>query len=397
MTYKKALLKRKIEEVFMFPFVLFGKVAGSIFKLSTSHKVFLFFPNGDIGGSPQVNIDLTNCIQDTKPLIIFSKKPANNQFREMYDLPGVRVLDLHKWIDKKYIHFVNFFFRGVLAAWINKQQNAVVFGGESLFFYKIVPHLKTSVLKVELCHLDTWLNYSIGFIDKIDKRGFSTEKLKQKVEEQYRDNKLPSSYFGRLFFYDNAMDFPEPYTIENDRLQVFFIGRGSPQKRVPLIAAIAARLHEKGAPVDVNFVGDVEKVIDPEKYPFCKFYGSIKSQETMQEIYRKADVLLMTSAFEGLPVVVMQMMAHGKVVISTAVNGIPDYIFDEVNGLLIHNGDEKQIIEDGIKAIERLINDPGLRRRLGAKSRDVALEKFSREAFCRNYRNVLELDQRLKV
>ena len=51
MTYKKALLKRKIEEVFMFPFVLLGKIAGSIFKLSTSHKVFLFFPNGDIGGS----------------------------------------------------------------------------------------------------------------------------------------------------------------------------------------------------------------------------------------------------------------------------------------------------------------------------------------------------------
>lgn len=397
MTYKKALLKRKVEEVFMFPFVLLGRIAGSVFNLSTTHKVFLFFPNGDIGGSPQVNIDLTNCISDTKPLVIFSKKPANNQFREMYNVPGVRVLDLHKWIDKKYIHFINFFFRGVLASWINKQENAVVFGGESLFFYKMVPHLKKTVLKVELCHLDTWLNYSIGFIDKIDKRGFSTEKLKQKVEEQYRQNNLPSSYFDKLFFYDNAMDFPEAYTIENKRLQVFFIGRGSPQKRVPLIAEIAENLHEKGSPVDVSFVGDVEKVIDPSKYPFCKFYGSIKSQETMQEIYKKADVLLMTSAFEGLPVVVMQMMAHGKVVVSTAVNGIPDYIFENINGLLIANGDEKQIIDDGIQAIEKLAVDPELRKRLGAKSREIALQKFSREAFCKNYRAVLELDQRLKV
>jgi len=396
MTYKKTLLKRKIEEVFMYPFVLIGKIAGSVFTLSTSHRVFLFFPNGDIGGSPQVNIDLTNCIKDTHPLIIFSKKPSNNQFREMYDIPGVRVIDLHKWIDKKYIHFVNFFFRGVLSAWINKGNNSIVFGGESMFFYKVIPHLKKSVLTVELCHLDTWLPYSIGFIDRISKRGFSTEKLKQKVEQQYRDNHLPDSYFSKLFFYDNAIDIPQPYETNNERLQVFFIGRGSPQKRVHLIAKIAHSLYSQNWPVDFNFVGDVEKVIDTSAYPYCKFYGNVKSQELMQDIYRKADVLLMTSAFEGLPVVVMQMMAHGKVVVSTAVNGIPDYIIDYQNGILITNGNEEQIVIDGIAAIGVLLTDPDLRKKMGNKSREIAKQKFSREAFCSNYRKVLEIDQRLK-
>lgn len=392
MTYQKALLKRRIEEVFMFPFVLLGKLAGSLLPLSTTHSVFLFFPNGDIGGSPQVNIDLSNCISDTKPLIIFSKKPANNQFIEMYNLPGVRVLDLHKWIDKKYLHFINFFFRGVLASWINKQKSPVVFGGESLFFYKMVPHLKPNVLTVELCHLDTWLSYAIGFIDEIDKRCFSTQKLKQKVEAQYRDNNLGQAYISKLYFFDNAIDFPEPYQTHNPRLQVYYIGRGSPQKRVPLIAEIASVLHHKNADVDFNFVGDVEKVIDPAALPFCCFYGNVKSQEAMQEIYRKADVLLMTSAFEGLPVVIMQMMAHGKVVVSTPVGGIPDYIFDNQNGILINNGDEKQIIADAIKAIENLISNKPLRHRLGEKSREIALQKFSRSVFCKNYRNLLELD-----
>ncbi len=46
----------------------------------------------------------------------------------------------------------------------------------------------------------------------------------------------------------------------------------------------------------------------------------------MNKIYNETDILLLTSAFEGLPVVVMMMMAYGRVVISTAVNGIPDYI-----------------------------------------------------------------------
>ncbi|MCC6258048.1 MAG: glycosyltransferase family 4 protein [Chitinophagaceae bacterium] len=397
MTYRKALLKRKIEEVFMSPFVWLGKLLGRLFPLSTQHQVFLFFPNGDIGGSPQVNIDLTHCIRDTRPIIIFSKKPSNNQFREMYNIPGVRVLDLHKWIDKKYLHFINFFYRGVLASWINKQKSPVVFGGESLFFYKMVPHLKPNVLTVELCHLDTWLPYSIGFIDKINKRCFSTEKLKQKVEAQYRENNLPESYFSRLFFLDNAIDFPGEYQNHSPRLQVFYIGRGSPQKRVPLIAEIASSLHQKNAAVDFSFVGDVEKVIDPVQLPFCTFYGNVKSQDKMQELYKKADVLLMTSAFEGLPVVIMQMMAHGKVVVSTPVGGIPDYIFDNLNGLILNNGAEPQIVEDGIKAIEKLASDIQLRERLGAKSREIAIQKFSREAFCRNYRKLLELDQRLKT
>jgi len=56
----------------MLPFVLFGKIIGIIFPLKTNHDVFLFFSNADIGGSPRVNIDITNCIKDKKPLIIFS-------------------------------------------------------------------------------------------------------------------------------------------------------------------------------------------------------------------------------------------------------------------------------------------------------------------------------------
>ncbi|MBK8496715.1 MAG: hypothetical protein IPL50_18290 [Chitinophagaceae bacterium] len=76
MTYTAAKRKLQMEMIGMFPFVLLGKLAGHLFRLKTNHRVFLFFPNGDIGGSPQVNIDLTNCIKNYKPLIIFSKRPV---------------------------------------------------------------------------------------------------------------------------------------------------------------------------------------------------------------------------------------------------------------------------------------------------------------------------------
>ena len=390
MTYTYAKRKLRLEMIGMFPFVLLGKIAGHLFSLKTKHRVFLFFPNGDIGGSPQVNIDLTNCIRTQKPLIIFSKKAGNNQFREKYNIEGVQVLDLHQYVDNKFFHFVNFFFRGLLSVWINRQENAVIFGGESIFFYKVVPHLKKHVHSVELCHLATWLPYSIGFIDRINRRVFSTAFLKKTVEEQYRKNSLPEIYFSKLFFVDNAINIPEHTPIENSELQVYFIGRGSAQKRVHLVAAIAKNIHAKKLAVKFNFVGDVDKVIDPANFSFCNFFGNVKEADRMKQIYQEADVLLMTSAFEGLPIVVMQMMAHGKVVVSTAVNGIPDYIQHLKNGLLIKSIDEKSIIEEGAAYIELLAADKNLRTALGQRSRQIAVEKFSRQAFCKTYNQLLK-------
>ena len=391
MRYTTAKRKLLLENILMSPFVFMGKIYGYFYRLNTTHNVFLFFPNGDIGGSPQVNIDLTNCIKDKKPLVIFSKIAGNNQFREKYNIDGVRVLDLHKWIDNKYLHFINFFYRGVLATWINRQKNAVVFGGESMFFYKMIAHLKPSVHCVELCHLPTWLPYSIKFIDRINYRVFSTEKLKELVQAQYIENQLPDLYFKKLLFFDNAINIPTFTVVKNPLLEVYFIGRGAAQKRVHLIAAIAKACYHKQLPVHFNFVGDVDKIINPADYPFCSFFGNVKEESRMREIYQRADVLLMTSSSEGLPLVVMQMMAHGKVVVSTAVNGIPDYIYHMENGLLITATEEKEIIAEGCTYIETLLHDAPLRIRLGAQSREIAIKKFSRQSFCKNYRSILHL------
>ncbi|WP_170971043.1 glycosyltransferase family 4 protein [Ilyomonas limi] len=384
-------MKRKLalEYVLMMPFVIAGKLYGKIFKLKTQHKVFLFFPNGDIGGSPKVNIDITNCLKTYSPIIFFSKKPNNNLFKERFKQTGVPIIDLHRKIDNKLYHFVNFFYRGVIASWINAVENPVVLGGEVIFFYKIIPHLKKSAWCVEVCHLATWLEYSIGFIDKIDVRVFSTERLKKDVELQYKKNKLNSSYFKKLTFIENAIEIPAYKTIENNRLQVVFIGRGSPQKRVYLIAAIAEQLHLQQAPVLFSFVGDVERVIDVDKYPYCKFYGNVKDDALLRLIYEESDVLILTSAFEGLPVVIMEMMAYGKVIISTNVNGIPDYIFHEQNGFLISSKDEEEIVQEGVNYINRLVENPDLKRVLGARSREIAKQRFDYRNFCREYMEVL--------
>jgi glycosyltransferase involved in cell wall biosynthesis len=112
----------------------------------------------------------------------------------------------------------------------------------------------------------------------------------------------------------------------------------------------------------------------------------------MNRIYESADVLLLTSSFEGLPIVVMQMMAYGKVVVSTAVNGIPDYIHHGENGLLIKAADESGIIKEGTAHIETLLQNPELRLVLGKRSREMAIAKFSKKTFCAGYRKLLKLE-----
>jgi glycosyltransferase involved in cell wall biosynthesis len=389
MTYRQVDFKLKLEQIGMFPFVVLGKLFGWLFPLKKKYGAFLFFSGADIGGAPQVNLDITGCIRDTHPIIIFSKKPKNNQFREFFNIEGVRVIDLHPYIDKKIFHFMNFFFRGIVASWINRSENPVVFGGETIFFYKIIPHIRKNIPCVELCHLPIWLHYNIGFAKRIDKRIFSTIKLKQDVIRQYDENNMDRSLYDRLYFVDNTIDIPPYHEVHNERTEIVFIGRGSPQKRVHLTATIAKKMHEAGDNIHFSFVGDVEKIIDINEFPYCTFYGNVNDQLVMENIYSQSDVLILTSAFEGLPIVVMKMMAYGKTILSTAVNGIPDYITHMENGLLIYATTEDKIVEEGIALLRLFISNPDLKTKIGKRNREIAIERFSREVFCRNYRKIL--------
>jgi glycosyltransferase involved in cell wall biosynthesis len=85
----------------------------------------------------------------------------------------------------------------------------------------------------------------------------------------------------------------------------------------------------------------------------------------------------------------MDMMARGKIVISTAVDGIPDYITHMENGLLITEKEETKIIQQGVELLKLLIANPELKREIGRKSYQYAVKHFSGETFCQSYRKIL--------
>ncbi len=77
------------------------------------------------------------------------------------------------------------------------------------------------------------------------------------------------------------------------------------------------------------------------------------------------DVLVCSSDFEGTPAAVLEWMAAGKPIVATAVGGIPAIIEDGVGGLLV----PPRAPDALAGAIRQLLDDPGLRQRLGAAAR----------------------------
>lgn len=81
---------------------------------------------------------------------------------------------------------------------------------------------------------------------------------------------------------------------------------------------------------------------------------------------REVDALVLPSWIEGLPIVVLEAMAHGKPVVATAVGGTPEAVVDGETGLLVPPRNVSALET----ALARLIDDEELRRRLGEAGRE---------------------------
>ena len=80
--------------------------------------------------------------------------------------------------------------------------------------------------------------------------------------------------------------------------------------------------------------------------------GWIDSIE-IKDLLSKSDAMLLPSFAEGLPVAIMEAMATGVPVISTAIAGIPELVEDKITGFLVCPGSVKSL-EDALEAFTKL-------------------------------------------
>jgi glycosyltransferase involved in cell wall biosynthesis len=95
------------------------------------------------------------------------------------------------------------------------------------------------------------------------------------------------------------------------------------------------------------------------------------------DLLSRADVFVLSSTSEGLPLSILEAMAAALPVVATSVGGVPEAVEEGETGLLVPPRDPVRLAA----ALERLLVDPGLRRRLGSNGRARVLERFGLEAF----------------
>ena len=101
----------------------------------------------------------------------------------------------------------------------------------------------------------------------------------------------------------------------------------------------------------------------------------------MQSFYASLDIFVLPSLREGLPMSVLEAMAIGKPVIASRVGAIPTVIVHNQSGLLIPPADAAALEA----ALSRLIDDAGLRVRLGINARAVIETSYSAAVMTRHY------------
>jgi glycosyltransferase involved in cell wall biosynthesis len=96
-------------------------------------------------------------------------------------------------------------------------------------------------------------------------------------------------------------------------------------------------------------------------------------RDDVPELLDRVDVVALPSWTEGLPMIVLEAMAHGRPVLATPVGGTPEAVVDGETGLLVPPRDPQALAS----ALRRLLDDAELRARLGAAGRKRVEELFS--------------------
>ncbi|WP_084646407.1 glycosyltransferase family 4 protein [Devosia insulae] len=167
-----------------------------------------------------------------------------------------------------------------------------------------------------------------------------------------------------------------PHVGGGERAHILFLGRIGDLKGVPQLgealhrmrhlpnwrATIAGDGHVEAARAKAAEYGLAERVELP---------GWVNGAR-VAELIASADILVLPSFTENLPLSIIEAMASGLAVVATPVGAVPDIVKDEETGLLVPVGD----VEALAAALTRLVEDKPLRQKLGAAALRLHRERL---------------------
>jgi glycosyltransferase involved in cell wall biosynthesis len=205
--------------------------------------------------------------------------------------------------------------------------------------------------------------------------------VKQTICSEYGiiEEKVPCIY--------NGVDTKNFYNIShnmNKEIKLITTGRMEKVKNHKLMIDAFVQVCKEHDNVTLTILGDGElrndineKIIQHGLQDRVILKGIVK--DIAGEL-NKADIYIMSSDYEGLPLSVLEAMACGLPVVTTKAGGVIDIVKNNKNGLLVEVGNEKQLVD----AMNKLIVRPKLRKKMGEVSLEYS-RKYDISECTRNY------------
>jgi glycosyltransferase involved in cell wall biosynthesis len=96
-------------------------------------------------------------------------------------------------------------------------------------------------------------------------------------------------------------------------------------------------------------------------------------RDDVASIMAEADLLVLPTALDAAPYVVLEALSSGLPVVASGIFGLPELIRDGRTGILTAPGDREGLL----KAVRRMYAEPGLRARMSESCRSDYLERFT--------------------
>ena len=181
----------------------------------------------------------------------------------------------------------------------------------------------------------------------------------------------------------------QAHGIETHATIVTHVGRFAPPKNHALLIEAFARVRTS-APLYLLLVGggELENTVREQvaalglESRVC-FLGI---RADVADILRASDAFVLSSRWEGNPMSVMEAMAAGLPVVSTAVGGVPELVRDGETGLLVPSEDTGALAQ----AIQALVDNPARRQAMGVAARQHAVASFDIRHTVRGYEQLYE-------
>ena len=171
----------------------------------------------------------------------------------------------------------------------------------------------------------------------------------------------------------------------NEVFTIGMVGRFSKQKNQIILIKAIEKIIKADVPIKLILMGSGKTKKNCEKYvKKSNLEENIVFVEgKFTDLISKLDLFVLSTKYEGLPLVVCEAMAANIPVIATNVPGVDEIIEDQVNGFLTKLND----YDDLANKVLNCINDKGLMQKLTYNAQNTVNYKFSQHKMLDNYYN----------